>query len=145
MATSDRGINARVERYRTELETRGDDPRNATRAQFHLAVQAAQQAVTASSLSDDLTEFLDNLVAKGLKRATIDRTTNVRPWKIALKAIGSAEAEARNVIPDDQDLRTLMAAAYQDSDEFGLLVDVRKETGARFLATTLGSLSCQAC
>jgi hypothetical protein len=60
-----------------------------------------------------------------------DERITRRPWKTALKAIGSEEAEANNVVLDDADLRTLRGAAYRDSQEFGLLVDVHKETGAR--------------
>jgi integrase len=59
-----------------------------------------------------------------------DERVRSRPWKAALKAIGG-EAEPRNVILDDADRRTLRGAAYRDSDEFGLLIDVLDETGAR--------------
>jgi integrase len=51
--------------------------------------------------------------------------------KAALKAIGGEEAGARNVILDDADRRTLRGAAYRDSEEVGLLIDVLAETGAR--------------
>jgi hypothetical protein len=147
--TSDLSIKARVEHYRTDLETRGRDPRNASRVLFHLeGTKLANKLLTASSLSDDLSEFRDHLVAKGLNPATIDRTNRAfkaalnltaenderitrRPWKAALKAIGSEEAGARNVILDDADRRTLRGAAYRYSDEFGLLIDVLDETGAR--------------
>jgi integrase len=49
----------------------------------------------------------------------------------ALKAIVSEEAGVRNVILDDADRRTLGGAAYRDSKEFGLLIDILDETGAR--------------
>jgi integrase len=93
-------------------------------------------------------QFRDHLAAKGLKPATIDRINRAfkaalnlaaenderitrRPWRAALKAIGSEEAGVRNVILDDADQRTLRGAAYRDGDEFGLLIDVLSETGAR--------------
>jgi len=147
--TSDFSIKARVEHYRADLERRGRDVRNASRVLSHLAgTRLANKLLTASSLSDDLSEFRDRLAAKGLKPATVDRINRVfkaalnltaenderitrRPWKTALKAIGGEEAGARNVILDDADRRTLRGAAYRDSDEFGLLIDVLDETGAR--------------
>jgi integrase len=116
---------------------------------FHLAgTKLANRLLTAPSLSDDLREFPSQLAATGLTPATVDRTTAAfraalnlaadtderitrRPWKTALKAIGGESAGARNVILDEQDVRTLVGAAYRDSEEFGLLVDVHKETGAR--------------
>jgi integrase len=147
--TNDLSIKARVERYRTELETRGQDPANASRVLFHLAgTKLPNKLLTASSLSDDLREFRDHLAAKKLKLATIDRITNAfkaalnlaadsderitrRPWKTALKAIGGEGAGVNNVILDDADRRTFRAAAYRDGDETGLLWDVHDETGAR--------------
>jgi hypothetical protein len=148
-ATNDLTIKARVERYRINLEARGHDPANAARVLAHLeGTKLANKLVTASSLSDELGEFRDSLAAKGLKPATIDRTTRAlkaalnfaadnderitrRPWKTALKAIGAEEAGVRNVILDDADRRTLRGAAYRYSEEFGLLIDVLDETGSR--------------
>jgi integrase len=147
--TNDLSIKARVEHYMSDLQSRGRDVRNASRVLSHLTgTKLANKLLTASSLSDDLSEFRDHLAAKGLKPATIDRTNRVfkaalnltaenderitrRPWKTALKAIATEEAGARNVILDDADRRTLRGAAYRDSDEFGLLIDVLDETGAR--------------
>jgi integrase len=147
--TSDLSVKARVEHYRSDLQTRGRDLRNASRVLFHLAgTKLANKLITASSLSDDLREFRDQLARKGLKPATIDRINLAfkaalnltaetdervtrRPWKTALKAVGNGEAGARNVILDEVDRRTLRGAAYRESDEFGLLIDVLDETGAR--------------
>jgi integrase len=147
--TSDLSIKARVESYMADLVRRGRDTENASRVLFHLAgTKLADKLVTASSLCDDLIEFRDQLTAKGLKPATIDRINRAfkaalnltadnderitrRPWKTALKAIGGEEAGARNVVLDDDDRRALRGAAYLDSDEFGLLIDVLDETGAR--------------
>jgi hypothetical protein len=147
--TSDLTIKARVEAYMADLMRRGRDTRNASRVLFHLeGARLANKLVTAASLSDDLSEFREGLAAKGLKSATIDRINRAfkaalnltaeadervtrRPWRTALRAIGGEEAGARNVILDDEDRRALRGAAYRDSDEAGLLVDVLDETGAR--------------
>ncbi len=148
-ATNDLSVIARVEHYRTILETRGRDLRNASRVLFHLkGTKLANTLLTSSSLSERLSEFPDHLASKGIKPATIDRINRGlkaalnltaenderitrRPWKTALKTIGGDEAGARNVVLDDADRRALKAAAYRDSDEFGLLIDVLDETGAR--------------
>jgi integrase len=147
--TSDLSVKARVEHYMSDLQTRGRDLRNASRVLFHLeGSRLANKLMTTSSLSDDLSEFRDQLAIKGLKPATINRINCAlkaalnltaenderitrRPWKTALKAIGNDEVGVRNVILDDADRRTLRGAAYRDSDEFGLLIDVLDETGAR--------------
>jgi integrase len=147
--TSDLSIKARVEHYRTDLETRGRDPNNASRVLFHLAgTKLANRLLTASSLSEDPSEFRDHLAAKGPKPATIDRINRAfkaalnltaendqritrRPWKAALKAIVGEEAGARNVFLDDADRTAFRGAAYRDSGEAGLLIDVLDETGAR--------------
>jgi len=147
--TNDLSVIARVEHYMGNLQSRGRDLRNASRVLFHLkGTRLANKLLTASSLADDLSEFRDHLAAKGIRSATVDRINRGlkaalnltaenderitrRPWKTALKAIGGEEAGARNVILDDADRRTLRGAAYRDSDEFGLLIDVLDETGAR--------------
>lgn len=147
--TNDLSVKARVEHYLSNLQSRGRDLRNATRVLFHLdGTKLAHTLLTAPALAERLNEFKDALAAKGLKPDTIDRINRAlkaalnltaenderitrRPWKKALKAIGGEEAGARNVILDDADRRTLRGAAYRDSDEFGLLIDVLDETGAR--------------
>lgn len=147
--TSDLSIKARVEHYKTDLETRGNDPGNASRVLYHLAgTKLADKMMTASSLSTDLSEFRDQLAKKRLKPVTIDRINRGlkaalnlaadnderitrRPWKAALKAIGSEEAGVRNVILDDADRQAFRGAAYRDSYEAGLLFDVLDETGSR--------------
>jgi hypothetical protein len=90
--TNDLSIKARVEHYRTDLETRGQDTNNASRVLSHLAgTKLANKLVTASSLSDDLREFRDHLAAKKLKLATIDRITNV--FKAALNLAADVQAD----------------------------------------------------
>jgi integrase len=147
--TSDLSVRAAVERYERDLEARGNDSENARRVLSHLASsKLANKLLTAPSLANNLSEFRDHLVAQGCKPATIDRIFHAfraalnlaaenderitrRPWKAALKDSGGAEAGAGNVILDDADRRALRGVAYRDSDEFGLLIDVLDETGAR--------------
>ena len=146
-ATGDDTIKAKVERYKADLENRGRDPKNAARVLSHLSETLAGRTVTASSLSDDLADFRETL-GKKVKPATVDRITAAfkaalnfaadgddritrRPWKTALKAVSHSEGEPRNVILDEADKRTLRGAAHRHSEEFGLLIDVLDETGAR--------------
>jgi hypothetical protein len=87
-ATGDLSIKAQVERYRADLENRGQDPANALRVLAHLSSKLADRVATASSPAEDLREFRDHLVAKGLKPATIDRTTGA--FKAALSRSASS-------------------------------------------------------
>lgn len=148
-ATSNLCIKACLAHYVADLAMRGRDTMNASRVLHHLEdTKLADKLVTAPSLADDLRDFRDQLAAKGLKGATINRINRAfkaalnlaaehdervtrRPWKAALKALGGEEAGVRNVILSDADRRTLRGAAYRDSEEFGLLVDVLDETGTR--------------
>jgi integrase len=138
-------VKAALDRYEDDLRARGLDTRNVTRVRFHLSEKLAGNVV-AKVPTEDLTRFRDELAAK-MKPASIDRTMRAlkaalnlaadgderiarRPWKTALKTVSGA-SEARNVILDDNDVRTIIAAAYRDSDEFGELVELMAVTGAR--------------
>jgi hypothetical protein len=55
------------------------------------------------------------------------------PWETGLASIPDAE-QSRNVILPENTIRLIIAAAYRDSPEFGLLIEVAAVTG-------LGSVS----
>jgi integrase len=147
---SDLSIKVLIERYRNDLEQRGRSVTNATRVLFHMEglPRLASKAVNASSLGDDLREFRDQLAAKDIKVATVNRTLSVfraalnaaadryeritqRPWRAALRAVSGADTGVRNVILSDADRLKLRGAAYARDAGFGLLIDVLDETGAR--------------
>jgi integrase len=139
-------ISAALDRYEADLKSRGGDPNNVVRVRAHLSDRLARKKVVAL-VKADLTAWRNDLMAK-LKPASVDRTTtalraalnlaaedddritNGKAWKDGLRAIGGA-GESRNVILSDQDVRAVIGAAYRDSEEFGLLVELVAVTGAR--------------
>jgi integrase len=142
---TDNSVKAALDRYETDLKNRNGDLGNVTRVRAYLSERLASKVV-ATLAHDDLTAFRDTLLAN-IKHASAKRTVNAfkaalnlaadsderitrRPWKTALK-IDGADNEARNVILDDTDRRAVILAAHRDSDEFGLLINILDETGAR--------------
>jgi integrase len=139
-------ISAALDRYKTDLESRGGDPDNVARVRAHLPDTLAKKKVGAL-VKADLTAWRHDLMAK-LQPASVDRTmtalraalnlaaedddriTNRKAWEDGLRAIGGA-GESRNVILSDQDVRAVVGAAYRDSEEFGLLVELAAVTGGR--------------
>ena len=59
-----------------------------------------------------------------------DRIANRRAWETGLASITDAE-QSRNVVLPENTIRLINAAAYRDSPEFGLLIEVAAVTGAR--------------
>jgi integrase len=142
---TDNSVKAALDRYETDLRNRSGELGNAKRVRAYLSERLASKVV-ATLTHDDLTGFRDTLLAN-MKHASAKRTVNAfkaalnlaadcderitrRPWKTALK-IDGIDDEARNVILDNSDRRAVILAAHRDSDEFGLLIDVLDETGAR--------------
>jgi integrase len=139
-------ISAALDRYKTHLKSHGGDLDNVTRVRAHFSDTLARKNVGAL-VKADFTAWRNDLMAK-LKPASVNRTmtalraalnlaaedddriTNRKAWKDGLRAISGA-GESRNVILSDQDMRTVIGAAYRDSEEFGLLVELAAVTGAR--------------
>jgi integrase len=96
----------------------------------------------------ELKHLRDGLIAKGAKPASVnrdmkglkaalnlaaahdERIVNARAWRTGLAALPDAHT-ARNVILTDEQVLALIAAAYAESDAFGLLVESAAVTGAR--------------
>jgi integrase len=144
---SDNTVATALDRYETDLKDRGGDVRSVSRARLRMSPRLAQKAV-GSLAKEDLTTWRDSLKGK-MKPASVNRTitalraalnlaaedadgriTNREAWRSGLKAISGA-GKARNVILDEADVRVVISAAYQDSKEFGLLVELAAVTGAR--------------
>src|SRR5258708_26818158 len=119
--------------------SRGGDLANVERVRAHLSDKLAKKAVGALTKTD-LTTWRDGLIKAELKPASVNRTmtalraalnlaaedadgriTNREAWRSGLKAIGGA-GNARNLILDEQDVRTVIRAAHRDSDEICLPV-----------------------
>ena len=97
--------------------------------------------------TDDLRRWRDSL-AKSLAPATVNRTatalkaalnlvaehdqriSNRRAWETGLATIPDAQ-QSRNVILSDAVVRQIVAATYEQSEQFGLFVEVAAVTGAR--------------
>jgi integrase len=137
-----------VDAYETDLETRGGSKYNASLIRRHLPGTLASKAV-ALLTERELREWRAGLIKKGgLKPASADRyarafkaalalaasndkrITNVAAWKNGLKKLPDSEV-ARNVILPDQTVTALVGGSYDEDQEFGLLIDVLAETGAR--------------
>jgi integrase len=140
-------VSAALDRYKTDLQSRGGDLDNVARVRAHLSDKLAKKAVRAL-VKADLTAWRDDLKTR-LQPASVNRTmaalraalnlaaedegtriTSREAWKSGLKAIGGT-GKARNVILNEHDVRTVIGAAYRDSAEFGLLVELAAVTGAR--------------
>ncbi len=139
-------IRQALDHYEADLRTRGGDTGNVTRVRAHMTDALSRKLVDGVA-ARDLRGWRD-MLAERLAPATVNRTTTAlkaalnlaadhderiisrRAWEIGLASIPGAE-EARNVILTDDQVRALIAAAYQHSREFGLLAEVAAVTGAR--------------
>jgi hypothetical protein len=142
----DNTVKYALDRYESDLKTRGADVDNAKRARHHLSAKLAKKAVGALT-TNDLREWRDELATK-MTAASVNRTANAmraalnlaadtderissrKAWEDGLKAITDAR-EARNVILPEQDVWSIIVGAYKDSEEFGEFVELAAVTGAR--------------
>ena len=139
-------VSQALDRYKADLTTRGGDIGNVERIRIHLSATLLTKDV-ALLASRDLRKWRDDLATK-LASATVNRTAaafkaalnlaaehddriaNRRAWETGLASIPDAE-QSRNVILPENTIRLIIAAAYRDSPEFGLLIEVAAVTGAR--------------
>ena len=135
-----------IDAYEADIKTRGGDLLNAARLRAHLPATLGEKQVAALTVRD-LREWRDRL-AGHRKPATVNRTSAAfkaalnlaaerdariatrRAWQTGLASLPDAE-ESRNVILPDDVVRSIIAAAYRDGEEFGLFVEVAGVTGAR--------------
>jgi integrase len=135
-----------LDRYEADLRTRGGDVANVVRVRNHLGDKLSDKNV-ARLVMRDLRSWRDGL-AKHLAPASVNRTVSMlraalnlaadqderigsrRPWEIGLATIPDAE-QSRNVILREDLVRVIIAAAYRESEQFGLLVELAAVTGAR--------------
>jgi hypothetical protein len=136
-----------LDQYEADLRTRGGDVGNVGRVRVHLPERLAGKLVAELS-EGELRQWRDRLTTT-LAAASVNRTTTVvkaslnlaadldkritsrRTWEIGLARLPGAES-SRNVILADEVVRRLIAAAYEHSQQFGLLVEVSAVTGARY-------------
>jgi integrase len=136
-----------LDRYDTDLQSRGADPYNAERVRIHIPDGLANRSI-AQSTEQELKRWRGQLTEDGMSASAVNRTarafkaalelaanqdarvTNQNAWKRGLAGLPDAE-RSRNVILADADIRRIVEAAYQDAPAFGLLVEVAATTGAR--------------
>jgi len=130
--------------YERDLEKRGGDKVNASRARFHLTPALLSKPVGLLT-ARELRRWRDGLA---LKPATLNRTlravkaalnfavatdpriANREAWRIGLGAL-SDSFNARNTILSDAEVRAIVAAAYAIDPAFGLYVEAAAVVGAR--------------
>jgi integrase len=135
-----------IDRYARDLETRGARQYNASLARLHLPPALLGKPVGLLT-ARDLRTFRDGLL-KGRTAGTVNRVIsvlraalelaasidprigNTATFKVGLKKLPDA-ARARNVVLTDAQVRHLVALAYNESVEFGRLIETMATTGAR--------------
>jgi site-specific recombinase XerD len=140
-------VSEAVDAYEADLETRGGRKYNATQLRLHLTDALKSKAV-ALVTERELRDWRAGLVKKELKPSSADRIgrslkaalalaarndkriTNVAAWQQGLRKLPDSEV-ARNVILPDQTVAALVSGSYDEDRDFGLLIDVLAETGAR--------------
>jgi integrase len=136
-----------IDAYESDLETRGGRKYNATQLRLHLTEPLKSKTV-ALLTERELRDWRAGLVKKGLKPSSADRIgralkaalalaarndrriTNVAAWTNGLKKLPDSEV-ARNVILPNHIVAALVSGSYDEDRQFGLLIDVLAETGAR--------------
>jgi integrase len=140
-------VSEAIDAYEADLEKRGGRKYNATQLRLHLNGAMNSKAV-ALLTERELRDWRAGLVKKGLKPSSADRIarslkaalalaarndkriTNEAAWKNGLKKLPDCEV-ARNVILPDHIVAALVRGSYGEDGDFGLLIDVLAETGAR--------------
>jgi integrase len=135
-----------LDRYEADLIARGGSPYNARHPRIHLPAVILNKPVALLG-GHELRKWRDTLLAKvapatvnrcktGL-RAALElaaahdpRIANQRTWKVGLAALPDAHV-ARNVILTDDEVRRIVAAAYERDRALGVLAEVAAVTGAR--------------
>jgi site-specific recombinase XerD len=133
--------------YEDSLKARGGDTGNATRARGHLTPTLLSKPVGLLG-AKELRRWRDGLVEKGLKPATINRTTkmvraacnlaarddaritNRGAWRDAFAALPDSHSPRDALLSDDQ-VHALIAAAWALDSATGLLIETLAITGAR--------------
>lgn len=136
-----------VNAYEGDLQTRGGRKYNATQLRLHLTDTLKTKAV-ALLTERELRDWRGGLVKAGLKPSSADRIgrslkaalalserndkriSNASAWKNGLRKLPDSEV-ARNVILPDQTVAALVNGSYDEDHDFGLLIDVLAQTGAR--------------
>jgi integrase len=140
-------VSEALDRYEADLIARGGSPYNARHPRMHLPGVILNKPVALLGATE-LRKWRDSLLAKGLAPGTVNRTKtglraalelaaahdprigNERAWRRGLAALPDAHV-ARNIILTDEEVRRIVAAAYERDRALGVLAEVAAVTGAR--------------
>jgi integrase len=136
-----------IDAYAADLAARGAHPDNGASLRFNVPDTLAAKAV-ALLTEKELRTWRNSLVKRGLKPASADRVgrvfkaclnlaaaddpriVNAGAWRNGLTRLPDGES-ARNVILSDETVLAVIAAAYTDSQDYGLFIEALAGTGAR--------------
>jgi integrase len=134
-----------LDAHESDLEARGGDVGNVSRARGHVSDALARRPV-ALLTANELRNWRNALV-KVMAPASVNRVANTLraalnlaadndeaisrgPWESGLKSLPGAE-QADNVVLSDTEVRRVVREAYREGEAFGLFVEVAAATGAR--------------
>ena len=139
-------VSVAIDRYRDDLKARGGCEYNADLARYRLPPALLGKPVNLLTVRD-LRSFRDGLLGGrtpgsvnrivSVLRAALElaasvdpRITNTTAFKTGLKKLPDA-ARSRNVVLNDAQVRQLVELAYEESAEFGRLIETMATAGAR--------------
>jgi integrase len=134
-----------LDAHEVDLEARGGDTGNVSRARGHVPAALARRPVAVLT-ANELRHWRNTLV-KAMAPASVNRVANTLraalnlaadgdetisrgPWEAGLKALPGAES-ANNVVLKDAEVQRVVCEAYKVGEAFGLFVEVAAATGAR--------------
>jgi integrase len=151
-------VGAAINLYENDLVARGQHASNAARIRRHVSASLAAKPVALLSAAE-LARWRDALLAGKLERSSVRRTCrslaaalslaskrdarikNADAWRHGLGGITGASGGTRNAQTlSNPQVHALIAAAFAESDQFGLYIQVAAETGARL--SQIAKLNC---
>jgi integrase len=135
-----------LEAYKADLTSRGGSARNYSRVASNIPSTLAARPV-ALLASKELRHWRDQMIARGIKASTADRTSRMMKaalnlaarddpriqssaWKSGLQRLPEQETPPNKIL-DDITVRKIVAAAHRHDPIFGLVVEVLAVTGSR--------------
>jgi integrase len=136
-----------LDHYEADLRLRGGDVGNVRRVRLHLSAGLATRTVSLLG-PRELRMWRDSLVKKGLEPASADRSAralkaalnlasrddpriaNSGAWRSGLARLPDSEG-VNNIVLPDATIRTVIVAAYEIDQNFGLFVETAATTGGR--------------
>jgi integrase len=141
-------VEGAIKNYETDLLARGQSKQNATSIRYHLKDTPLFKMPVALLEKSQLAGIRNGMVAKGMKPSSADRVgksfkaamnlaashdvriTNVKAWADGWKLLPNTTV-ARNIILDNEVVRSIVLAAYEADHELGFAFDILAETGTR--------------